>query len=621
MYLLDIETYPNYFLLGFENYVTKEKQCFEITNNHSQLSEIVQFLSFNKTSICTFNGTDYDLIVLGFIVKESQELFQLSPQEQALAISNFSKSLITSHQNDSFYIVSAPYKYVFSKQFIHIDLYRYWAKLLRVSKKISLKGLAVQLNYPEIQELPFHPETFLEGNQIQIIKEYNLKNDLGILRCLFDAKKDEVILRKEIYQNFKIECFSKDAIKIASDYLLHEYCKITGKDTKAVSKLRWTPTSFKIKDVIPEFQFKTPFFQDLYSKIKESDSTYSSEFIFKTSGDYIKISLGIGGIHSILKNKEYFSDEFFIIKTSDIASLYPNNIINNKFIRFIEVLGVYGNLKTLRILAKKNKEKLKDLFYKLILNGTSGLLDQEHSWLYYTEGAIGLRMTGQLQLLRTLEELTINNFEVLSLNTDGVECKIEKSREKEYEDLMLNLEKEFNLNWEHDTYEWIRFSNINNYIAKTVSGKFKRKGLYKLDFDEQGNREIPLGDSVNFLIIPKIINKHLDTKIPVKELVTNWKKYGFHIYDFCASMKADKSFEIFWNNKKQQQLNRFYASRQGAYLYKKKNNKLHHMLADSGVIIFNKYEDKEDYNINYNFYIKSIMEILNGFIENRNTLF
>jgi hypothetical protein len=81
------------------------------------------------------------------------------------------------------------------------------------------------------------------------------------------------------------------------------------------------------------------------------------------------------------------------------------------------VLEVYSGLKKLRIVAKKNKEKSKDTFYKLILNSTSGLLDNEHSWLYYNEGAIGLRITGQLQLLRTIEECMLRNFQVISCNT------------------------------------------------------------------------------------------------------------------------------------------------------------------------------------------------------------
>ena len=40
-----------------------------------------------------------------------------------------------------------------------IDLMCYWSRGLRIQKTIlSLKALAIQLNYDEIQELPFTPD-------------------------------------------------------------------------------------------------------------------------------------------------------------------------------------------------------------------------------------------------------------------------------------------------------------------------------------------------------------------------------------------------------------------------------------------------------------------------------
>ena len=64
----------------------------------------------------------------------------------------------------------------------------------------------------------------------------------------------------------------------------------------------------------------------------------------------------------------------------------------------------------------------------------------------------------------------------------------------------------------------------------------------------------------------------------------------------------------------QQNLNRYYFSKNGAYLYKKKDTKsiLENMNVGEGVIIFNNYEKKEwkDYNINYNYYIRKTQTII-----------
>jgi len=53
--------------------------------------------------------------------------------------------------------------------------------MLRKSKKISLKALGIQLNHEEIQELPYHPDTILEYDEMIELQRYNNDNDLGIL--------------------------------------------------------------------------------------------------------------------------------------------------------------------------------------------------------------------------------------------------------------------------------------------------------------------------------------------------------------------------------------------------------------------------------------------------------
>lgn len=230
---------------------------------------------------------------------------------------------------------------------------------------------------------------------------------------------------------------------------------------------------------------------------------------------------------------------------------------------------------------------------------------------------------------------------------DALEALVPKERMNEYLSMMKELEKEFNLEWEHEEYIKLYYLNINNYIALTNNGKVKRKGEFKIE-----KSEIPLGDSTDFLIIPKIINKYLidnpDNK-SVEELLMNWKELGFSIYDFCASFKVDKSYSVFHNRIKQQQLNRYYASKHkdSAYLIKIKNTELpnekqdninefyiieningvntkvisinrwntlkkNHMLKDSGVMLFNKYVELEpqEYKINYQFYQSKINELL-----------
>jgi hypothetical protein len=80
--------------------------------------------------------------------------------------------------------------------------------MLRISKKISLKSLAVQLNYPHIQELPYQHNQVVTQYEMNELTKYCINNDLGILRLLLDNRQDDVKLRATILKDFGIECWS-----------------------------------------------------------------------------------------------------------------------------------------------------------------------------------------------------------------------------------------------------------------------------------------------------------------------------------------------------------------------------------------------------------------------------
>lgn len=177
---------------------------------------------------------------------------------------------------------------------------------------------------------------------------------------------------------------------------------------------------------------------------------------------------------------------------------------------------------------------------------------------------------------------------------------------------MEELGKEFGFIWEDVVYKKMILKDVNNYIAIDETDYVKRKGAAFVT-------EPKLGDSCNFLVIPKAVSEYFINKIPIKEYITNHD----NIYDFCGSQKVDKSFKISWNGKMQQRLNRYYVSTKGAYLYKIRKGKYTNMLKGYGVQLFNKYEEKsmKDYNINYRFYISKAMELVNQLEPKQTTLF
>lgn len=583
----DLETYPNFFCVTIRDWNTKEQVVYQISEDINDFDKIKAFYTTYKGVMFSFNGVHYDNIVIAYMILENCD----DPYE----IWQFSNKLI---------MTDAPInpKYKYYAKYIDVDFFLFWAKSLRLSKKISLKALGIQLGYKVLKELPYL-NVHLNPDQIDEVIQYN-GYDIDIVELLVKKLSEDINLRIWIWKTYGLQCMSWDAIKIASELLLKKYCEATHQNINDVRKWHFTPSDFKIGDYIPYFNFKTIQLINIHQEICNSGRSFSKQFVYNSNDNYIKISLGIGGIHSLLENKRYVSTDEYIIMTSDVSSLYPTTIINHKTIRFPEVLDIYKDVKAERLIAKKTKDKIRDKLLKLILNGTSGLLDNEYSWLYCSELATALRIIGQLQLLRTIEELTIAGFQVLSTNTDSVEVLLSQARRQEYIAIMTNIEKEFNIQWEHEEYKQIVFFNINSYIAETTDGKIKKKG----DFITAPE----LGNSVNELVIAKALEAYWIHGTSVTEFITNHKE----IKDFLISRKVDKRFAVYWNGEKQQQLNRYYVSRKGAYLYyKNEKGKLNNLLKGFSVIIMNNLKDEFPTDINYNYYISKTLNLIQPFLQ------
>lgn len=609
--LYDIEVYKNYFCVGIKNYVTKDIIFYEISEERNDIHQIYEWFKNYNGFLVSFNGVHYDNMIIKYLLNNYNKLKNLEWSNITIDLKYFSDKVINDTYDDEIKF----YKY-FNVGWIDIDLFLYWSKMLRMSKKISLKSLGIQLGYPTVQELPFKPDSILDVKDLPKLRYYNYTHDLGILELLLDDMEEEVKLRASIMNQYDLNCWSWDAPKIASESLLQDYCNKTNKKVYEVRKERFEKPTLYLNECLKGFEpnFKLPIFQNLWTEILNSKNSFSKDLVVNQANTSIILTYGVGGLHSVNSNEQYYTDENYQVLTSDVASLYPNLIINYECIRFPEVLQRYIEVKDERLIAKANKDKAKDKFLKLILNSTSGLLDNQHSWLYYPEGAMRLRLIGQLILTKCIEVCIINNWQVVSANTDGIEVIVPHNEVFRYEQ-MLNLTcNDFNLILEHELYNKIIYKNVNNYTCETKDKAIKRKGFFKLDFNEKNQREIPLGDSCNELVVSKALHNYYINNIEPKEFISNPEKYNLHIYDYCKSNKISKDFVVWYNREIQQQLNRYYFSKKGAYLFKQKNGQgtMQHVNVGNPVILFNQFEEKswKMYEIDYNYYISSTQKII-----------
>ena len=94
-----------------------------------------KFLNEYKDFWISFNGLHYDNIVLAY-GQMNRWWPNLTVEQVCYNLKTFSDDLIDS-SDDEFYQKFGKYRFYF--KWTDIDLYVYWSKLLRLSKKISLK--------------------------------------------------------------------------------------------------------------------------------------------------------------------------------------------------------------------------------------------------------------------------------------------------------------------------------------------------------------------------------------------------------------------------------------------------------------------------------------------------
>ena len=259
-----------------------------------------------------------------------------------------------------------------------------------------------------------------------------------------------------------------------------------------------------------------------------------------------------------------------------------------------------------------------------------------------------IRINGQLLLLMLAEKLTQIGCRIVQANTDGLFIVVKKDKIQKYQKICKHWENLTKLTLEEDRFEAMYQYAINDYIAikenyKNLRDKFlvgetiirkstsqpynsieeiqkdyiKTKGIFITD--------VKLGKGLTPKIIPEAIIRYFADGIPVRDTIYNCTD----IKKFLMSEKTGKQWHVEYNNKPQQRTNRFYASTNGAYLWKWKykddivvneygfnsqnrEKQYQNMLVDSGVTILNKLDDKpiQEYNINYRYYLKEALKIV-----------
>lgn len=476
---LDTECYRDYWLARFEDRHDPSK-VYRFAMWPGQRLDIEGLRSVLAWStIATFNGIGYDIpmTMLALQGVDNMALKQANDMiiERRLSPWDFMRS----------YGLEIP------DWLDHIDLME-----VAPGVKIGLKTYMARMHCKQLQDLPIDPKDSISpANRVNL--DFYCGNDHDGTRTMWNQLAERLTMREDIGKRYGIDVRSKSDAQIAE-------AVFKAKLGRWIDK-RYVPHGFTFMYQPPSYiKFATPELQAMLATLKatpfevqdkeEALLLYGDAEGIRTgvrmpkflAGKDIRIGnscyrMGIGGLHSQEHGVTWWNDEHCELSDHDVASYYPALIINSgKHPTAIgpEFQPIYIGIRDERIIAKAEKNKVYDGGLKIVLNGTFGKLFSKYSIFYEPEMGIYVTITGQLSLLMLIEMLELSGIHVVSANTDGIVVRCPRDRIFLREQIMAWWMGVTGLVLEHKLYRSIHMRDVNNYVAITMDGEAKRKGIF-----------------------------------------------------------------------------------------------------------------------------------------------
>lgn len=651
VFVYDIEVFQNIFHCSAINTETKEIHKFEISPRKNQLSELISFfkqvnspVSWNDNYttncsidsdriFCGYNNLHYDNPVINYIIEYEHVLAERPVPVITNSIFNLSREITNSGENIE--------KWKRWKYQVWFDSFDILTMLYSNKLRVGLKEIQVTMQYKNVQEFVCDWSKPLPIEDFDSMIDYNI-NDIESTSALLDRCKKDIDLRLAIEDEYGVKVLSKDGVNIGMKILTHKYLEKTGLTWWDIKDLRSPQAYIPLKDVIlPFIKYDSPILKSVLDEMKTQVVSpgrkgYEKNFVFGG----LRYTVGVGGIHSKNDPEIVIPAEDEMLIDIDVASLYPSMLIEYGFYpKHLgpEFLEVYSQIRSERIEAKHNGDKIKDSTLKLALNGLSGNLQNEHNFCYSPFAVMQIRINGQLLLLMLAEKLVELGCRIVQANTDGLFVLLKKSIYDKVNNVCREWEQLTKLTLEEDRFEAMYQYAINDYIAvkegytdirdrflagEQIVQKKKTGELYKSieqiqdDYIKQKGMfitKVQLGKGLTPKIIPEAVIKYFVDGIPVEDTIKGCKD----IKKFLMAEKTGKQWNVEYMKEDIQRTNRFYASTNGGYLWKWKQvdnaeKQYQNMLAASGVTLLNKFDDKpiEDRKINYRYYLRECYKII-----------
>lgn len=615
---MDHELFANFFSSTFIDRDSDEKREFIIHGDQNDYLKFCTFIEEECSFLVGYNSSKYDDLITNWLLANKLKFQNYTVIELTTAIYDFGQSIINSQKGGkSIYWNNDLKPYFWTKLYKTIDL----MSLMAFDKnRVSLKQAGIAMRWHKIQDLPKKFDEYIHADEVKLIMDYNV-NDVLMTKRLLEIVISEVKIRKMVGVMYGVNIWSKSRSGVADKLMIKFWEQSSNENYREFKALRTEYRNINLSECISDkIQFKQNNLQELLKSIKSTVLTKGDKFKHSVVIGESKYDVLLGGLHSSNPPMivEESNDEMII--DADFGSFYPNLMINlsiypkhlsSKF------LSLFKTIVKQRLTAKAKGEKGVADALKIVINSVYGKLNFEYGWLYDSKASYTVTLNGQMYLLMLIEQLEEAGITVFYANTDGITCKLPRNKEKLFYKICNDFQDYVDIPLEYANYKKCVIRDVNNFSIQTTDGKVKEKGVFVRDKDVVSTFLTPnYTCSYDMPVIAKALYEYFVNNRPIKESITS----NNDIYDFCKAQKIGGQFTAEFHELSNDKLsittcqktNRYYVSNTQGKFYKKRNDNgsLHDLCAGYNVEIFNDHIKKDNYKINYRYYISVAQKII-----------
>ena len=550
-YIFDLETFYNCFLYVGKFVDSEKVDVFEISarrnDRDSLLAHLTYLQSLGNVLHVGYNNIGFDYPIIHEIMTNPYTFNYLRGY-------NLGQEIIKGQRPNFMRVKDRYIPQLDLMKLNHFD---------NKAKRTRLKDLQFAMRSASVDDLPYDPHSDLTPEQMDKLIEYGChdvtETEQFLLKCIPLIEMRQDLLSQGVLFG---DVLNWSDVKLGTEYLTTKIGR--SKCYKGREPIQSFRSKIFFKDIIfPKIKYRN----EEFDKVRQWFSEQSIQV--EGGGERPKLEIGLaglnfhfglGGVHASVENKNYHSNDEWVIKDIDVSGMYVAVAIANGL--HPEHLGEDFNVaykQLQRDRAQYPKGTTMNKVLKLAGNGVYGNSNNPYSCFYDPKYTFSVTVNGQLQLLQLAEVLSlIPGLQLIQANTDGITAYLPRKQEPLFNLWKDDWESKTGLTLEEVEYSRMFIRDVNSYLAVTKDGKVKAKGAYwypKRDDDYEGNWH----KDHSMMVVQKATEACLIHGWSAEDVVRSMT----NPFDFMLRYKLTGSSRLYIGDEPQQRTVRYYVSTEG----------------------------------------------------------